>query len=298
MTEFRFAVAVPVEPVMHESIDSSSTYQLPAGRFGAFDVSREGPLYVLKLECVASSPSEAMRSGLGTVEDLLRILAAANDAFRVRAAGITAENLGAIDAPADLTNPQSGTVQIDGTVFVQGHLGTIKLKGSLQAEAKAVEARDGWPDYLQDALELNYLPVISERPLTKWLLETIALERLAGGRLGPRSTHVTDRLKASDRRALRQRLTAMFEEAGVVEPELGRLVGRVFTTEDESAPSHITRYLAAVKVEVDPAEVSAWWTRRGRQAHGSTEPVDPSALSRLISRTQAALARELAASAE
>lgn len=293
MTAFRFMVAVPIEPVLHESIDSSITSHLPVGRFGHFDVAREGPGYVLRLECVSSSPTEAMRQGIGSVEDLLRVLAAGNDAFRARAAGIIAENLGETDSPPDAVQPQTGSVYAADRGFFQEHSRLDKLKESLEAEAKAVEGRDRWPEYLDDALELNYLAVTSVRPVTRWLLESIALERLAVGRLGPRSILVTSRLQPEKRQILRERLAAAFDGAGFAEPEVTRLVERALATEDKSAPSHIAGYLAKIGVEVDPREPSVWWARRGSLAHGSTEPVDASVLSRLVSRTQLALSHEL-----
>jgi hypothetical protein len=281
MSEYRFLVGVPVEPVLHESLEGSSTYQLPTGRFGEFDVSREESMYVFRLECLAASPLAAMRTGLERVGDLLNVLATSNDAFRIRAASIEVENLGP-------TGPQPGE-----QLFISGFLGTSKLKGSLHAEVDAVAARDRWPDYLRDALELNYLAVIAERPITRWLLEVIALERLTVGRLRPRTSLLSRRLKPNEVQDVRGQLVTVVAAAGFSEAEVERVISRVLATEDRSAQSQITEYLDAIGVEVDPGEPAVWWRLRGGMAHGNTEPVDTSALSRLVSRTQLALRFEL-----
>jgi hypothetical protein len=125
---YAFQVTVPVEAVVHEGIESSSTGQLPAGTYGRFVVRKDGDLSTVAIDCQASSPGEAMRLAISQVEDLLRVLAAANDSYRTRPSGARAEIKGGQDA--------------GNTLFATGHLATTKLKGSLSKEAEDVDANE------------------------------------------------------------------------------------------------------------------------------------------------------------
>ena len=280
-SQYEFRVLIPVVVAGRSSIESSSATSLPIGVFGEIDVSRVDDEYTVTLAIVAESPGAAKGAGLDIVEDLLRLLAAANDAFRTRPGGIAAEIVRKVS--------NGGGDHL----FLDSHLGTDKVKGSLRHEAEQLGRRSQWPEGLRDALELNYLAVLSERDGARWLLETAALERLADGRLGPRKRLLAGRLQAEQVTALKTNLRDLFAKAGLMDDEIDRLVGRVADAEGQRAAEHIHRYLTDLHVEASPEEVARWWAGRGPRAHGRTGEVDSSDLSRLVSRTQLALAQEL-----
>lgn len=284
MSRYQFVVRVPFEPLLRESIESSSVTQLPTGTFGSIEIEFDEPMYVIRRALVATDPVEAKSAGEAYVADLLKVLAASNDAFRVRPASISAEIVGSLASDAQGNH-----------LFLSGHVGSSKRKGSLRSEVELVDRRSSWPDYLDDALELNYLAVISERPMTRWLLATIALERLTEGRLGPRARLIRTRLGSTEATGLLVGITGLLEAAGLEESDVVRLRSRILDTEVRPAAEQIANYLTQVGVEYDLGEPVLWWRRRGNLAHGQIEADDVSALSRLVSRTQEAIRNELVA---
>jgi hypothetical protein len=289
--DYRFTIGVPFEPILHESLGSSSNSVLPLATVGGFDITAADGAYLATLEEVAAEPSAAMRAAAARVEDLLNVLAVWNDAFHIRYVGVRV--LEAAPVAPDLSLiVQDGTVTpTDHLLFMTDHLDTVKTKGSLEREAAVLETRDGWPPYVRSALELNYLAVSSEHLRTRFLLTMIALESLAFGRLGPVAGLLDGR---DDSAELRSAIGDVLTRREIPSDARERLLNRLFATTVRSPINHICTYLEEIEVGGwDRADVKRWWAARGALAHGGLGDVDDTLLSVLRSRTQEALRREV-----
>lgn len=243
----------------------------------------------------APNPGSAKAVAIKQVETLLKMLAASNDSFIVRVAGVTATRVEDGGDPTSVVRTATGySVVVSDTVFVEEHVQLVKRKGSLAAEDDAVQRIMIWRRTLGIASISNYLMVLSDRPAVRWLLAATGLEALAVGRLGPQP-QLVGLLDSSAKSGLRSGIQTALQDAGVndAEPQK-RAVEQLLRTTLEPVAAHVRRYLDVVEVpNVSVDEITLWWRTRGQIAHGSTVNTDVGELSRLITCFQTALRREL-----
>jgi hypothetical protein len=246
------------------------------------------------LRTVAPTPASAKTAGVERVEALLKILAAWNDSFTVRLAGVRAvpEEDDTETATVEET-PEGLAVHVSDVVYVEGHLGLVKTKGSLAAEDAVLRGLDALPPYLRTCLDINYLLVISDRDPVRFLLAATGLEALAVGRLGSQPA-LAGILASGSKPALRSAVDIALEQAGVGDSEKrNRGVERLLGTTLEPVAAHVRQYLDLVALtDASVDDIARWWRVRGEVAHGSGVEIDVSDLNRLMNCFQTALRRD------
>lgn len=299
---YHFTVQVPFEPIVHESLESTASTSLPDEAIlpAGLHIKADDELYRATLDVIASRPSDAKIVAIRRVEELLKLFAAWNDAFRVIVSGVRAQ----VGDP--LVEPTATVVETDegiivkpppATVFVSGHLTAVKRKANLDYEASALAARDLWPEPVTRALDLNYLAVFAEKPATKFLLLATALQVLAYGCLGEPTRLLSNKLDSGQYRKLKDALDKLLRQWNLTEDERGRIKSKVFETHKEPVAQHLLSYLEKTGItDYDLQEVESWWRRRGEIAH-AISPIENSSLrqplDRLLAATQQAIRKEL-----
>jgi hypothetical protein len=284
-TSWLFRVTIPFEPYVHETIDSRIQSALPDVSLAGMKISHSGEdQYLAVLEVRADRPRTAKVDAVTQVERLLKLLAAWNDSFTVRVAGVTAERIEETTGGA-----AAGMAEV---VFAEEHVALVKVKGTLAREDAALARFNELPQHTRNCVDLNYLLVISDRPQVRWLLAATGLEALTLGHLG-RQPRLAGRLRPGAKRQLRQAIDALLRDAGVVDQaDRDRAFPRLLDTTLEPLAGHVSRYLASADIEdVTVADLQRWWEIRGKIAHGSAVEIDDPDLNKLIGTFQAALRR-------
>jgi hypothetical protein len=130
-TSWLFRVTIPFEPYVHETIDSRIQSALPDVSLAGMKISHSGEdQYLAVLEVRADRPRTAKVDAVTQVERLLKLLAAWNDSFTVRVAGITAERIEETTGGA-----AAGMAEV---VFAEEHVALVKVKGTLAREDAAL----------------------------------------------------------------------------------------------------------------------------------------------------------------
>jgi hypothetical protein len=222
----RFEVSVPFEPVEHHTLDTSVAAALPEGELmDGLSVTRGGGHYVARVEVISDHPRSAKEAAIRRAEDLLRLLAAWNDGFKVRFRDVSARQISTLDNEAEpvLAESDRRAFARADYGFAENHASVLKVKDSYIKERAWLQWLAELPAYVHDALELNYLVTTSDRPHTRFVLALTALEGLATGRLGSQPL-IRDSLNEDQREVLRDRLRLCLVDLGLEPDPADRVV--------------------------------------------------------------------------
>ena len=184
-----FRVIVPFIAAIRHTLSHSATSRLPSGETVlsgmVLRVANDGQCSAT-VEVEATDPATAKALGAETTEGLLKLLAISGDLFEVNYSMVDAKVLREVE-PRQPTITQQGNVTqvtLADQVFMQGHLGSVKIKGNLNFEAQAFADMDRWPVHLRRGIDLNYSAVRAATEDIRFFLWASTLEILAWKKLG------------------------------------------------------------------------------------------------------------------
>ncbi|MCJ7668430.1 MAG: hypothetical protein MUP04_09180 [Anaerolineae bacterium] len=301
--DYHFTVQAPFEPIVRESFGGSTVSTrlpdeatLPEG----LHMKADDEHYLAALDVVASGPDDAGFVAIRRVEDLLKLLAAWNLAFRVIESGVRARRGDPLVQPTATVVGREKVIHVPPrpiTVFVSPSATTEIDIPNLDHQAFALASRGSWSEALTVALDLNYLAVLADKPAVRFLLLITALGALAYGSLGKPFKLLSEKLHEGERRKFKDALDKLLGQWGLAEDESKRITDRVFDTDKEPFPQHLLYYLERMGItDYDVREVRHWWEIRGKIAHptSSIEPDSlPEPLNRVRDATQRAIRKEV-----
>jgi hypothetical protein len=271
----KYKIIVPFEPIIFETLSSSTTTKL-AESFSLAGIKvnekKEGEFYEAEVGVEATGNSEAELLAVYRVEELLNLFAVWNDGFKILFSGIKSEKIETEDQ-ADSVKIIEGEdnvlhIYLKETIGLREHLSVEKRKNNFEFEEGALKWRDEWVDWLKVALKLNYLAVISRELIPSLILRYSALETITENILGSPESLLKSKFKErnKEKEEFLKAINKIFIEHGL-ENKSEHLMNRILETHEEGKNKRIQEALKICKIEAQIQDINFVSRQRGKMVH-------------------------------
>lgn len=276
-----YDLAVRLEPARFIDIDLFEMARIPddvdlAGihirRFKAGTIPEiESEVYLAQLQVFADDERQAKRRAVGRVQQILAVMGAFNVPLRIDYPGVIINAM-----RTDVSAPPPGDPPDQTGGFFEDPYDTPASIGWFRAdvefERRALSWRDRWPNWLQVALELNHLALISPvKPA--FVISYSVLEILETNVVGKPEVILSDRLTKGDRKQLRRDLDEVLIKYKFDEDMRARLLQRLADTQKSSRAERFAALLQRVGMPADlDKDIQPIIHVRNKIAHPSEQP--------------------------
>ena len=220
-----YKVTISFEAILFASVDSSSISKLPTC-FRLDDVTvslvqsedSEDNVYSATLPVTAYHVSDAKKIAVEKLREILSLFAVDSLGFVISSNHqIVAEKV----------------KDVIGAFELSEHIGIVKIRENVEPEIKALSWRDNWPEWLQTAIELNYLAVTSRDIKSAFIVYYSALEVLLNGIEGSPMSLLSNQL--GDRyEEFKGNLRGFLHNYSLSEEHINRVTNQAFSTYERS----------------------------------------------------------------
>jgi len=273
VTMYLFEVNVPFQSVRYEGVGSSSIAQLPDAfeLYGvAVNYDKENNIYLARLAVPAKNISEAKTKATEFIRLILSLVATKDLGFCINyGACFTAcsidENTEAIAlASSKESNRLYALLE---NLHLEEHIGIVKKQLNVEFEKKALSWFESWPQWLKDALELNYLSVISHEEIPSFVTLCSALEVMVLGIIGIAPTLISRKLLKKQSASLFNEMIELLTKYSLSKNDIDRLISRMKETHNQSTVDRIKTALYKLGLEAESKDVKLVVRQRGSIIH-------------------------------
>lgn len=268
-----YSVVVPFESLLFESLGQSRSTQLPESIALPnleieFDAAHS--CYHTRLDVSASDITTAKKVAIAKVREILRLFAVHGDAFRVGFGNELTASRHPEESRSETRIVEYGSGYREifahdaGFVEMEGHLGIVVKRGSLDFERDALSWIESGPDWLRVALELNYLAILSQDIESAFLVQYAVLEILEKELLG---TPISIFQSISDSVKLLADMRETMQKHGLGDSQIKRLINQMRQTHAESKSDRLVTLLQQLGIEASAGGVRKVVSVRGKVAH-------------------------------
>ena len=266
-----YEVIVPFKQLVYESMGSKVSTELPPNPtfLDEIIIVEKDNFWELNFDVDAENVLIAREKAVQIAEVVLSLFAINNDGFRVLESGVRSKK----KEPVKVKITKSGNrthVSFELEINLTDHVSAVKTKGNLELEASYFSIKESWPLYLSNALNLNYLSVMSHKPAIKFILIVSALESLTYGRLGSIKSIIKTELSNEIYKTFIEKLISFLDDYDFSSKEFkDRIKKHCLNTTTHSIPNHIITYLGTMDIkEYTLGDVKLWWKLRSDLSHG------------------------------
>jgi hypothetical protein len=227
-----------------------------------------GDTYEACVRVSAENADSARLLGVAEVDDVLRVIALDQAAFRVS----LGSGVSVVEAPPERAAARPLTRQDALRVEVRLTTKRLVAQRALTFQRAVLSKRPSWPPWLRTVLELNYLGILSNDLGARLVSHYSAIEVMVDGLDGPTKQLLPPRVRRRVTRSLNKELQA----SGVTSRDASRVIERAVTTRGEGSAQRLSRVLNQLGVRATEQQARLVTTARGAFSHaGATSSRTP-----------------------
>ena len=264
---------MPFQSVRYEGVGSFSIAQLPDA-FELYGIvvnyDKENNIYFSRLTVPAKDISEAKTKAAELIRLILSLVATKNLGFCINyGAGFTArsidENTETFALASSKESYRLHALLVN--LHLEEHIDIVKKQLDVEFEKKALSWFESWPPWLKDALELNYLSVISHEEIPSFITLCSALEVMVLGIGGNAPTLISQNFQEKQSESLFNEMVELLTKYTLSKNDISRLISRMKETQNESTVDRIIAALYKLGLEAKSKDVKLVVRQRGYIVH-------------------------------